>query len=118
MTNTDVILYGTFIWTIHTAIVYWLTGLDNIKDCYGKWFTREYWKLYNIVEAASWAAKALIIVPGLIWGYQVWWFYIFTLLTSSTLIWASNKKLLPTLVAFNSIWCWISIMTITKHFIP
>jgi hypothetical protein len=32
------------------------------------WFTREYWTDYNTVEFASWAAKAIIIIPGLIFG--------------------------------------------------
>jgi hypothetical protein len=31
------------------------------------------------------------------------------------LIWASNKKLLPTLVGFNTIWTWISLMVISQH---
>jgi hypothetical protein len=30
-----------------------------------------------------------------------------------TLIWASEKKLLPTLVGFNTIWVWISCMVST-----
>jgi hypothetical protein len=36
-------------------------------------------------------------------------------LTSLSLIWASNKKLLPTLVAFNLVWVWISCMVISQH---
>jgi hypothetical protein len=54
-------------------------------------------------------------VPGLIFGIQIWQLYFLTLLTSLTLIWASNKKLLPTLVAFNTLWAWISIMVIAQH---
>jgi hypothetical protein len=37
-----------------------------------------------------------------------------TLATSLTLIWASNKKLLPTLVAFNTMWAWLSLMVIAQ----
>lgn len=81
------------------------------------WFTRKYWTNYNIVEALSWATKAIIIVPGLIFGIQLWWLYFLTLCTSLALIWASNKKLLPTLVAFNSIWTWISVMVIVKNLV-
>jgi hypothetical protein len=81
------------------------------------WFTREYWTDYNIVEFASWAAKAVIIVPGLIFGISIWWLYWFTLLTSATLVWASYRKLLPTLVAFNTIWIFISIMVLAQHLI-
>ena len=98
-------------------IVYKHVGLQAIKDCYGMWFTRKYWTNYNIVEALSWAAKAIIIVPGLIFGIQLWWLYFLTLITSLTLIWASNKKLLPTLVAFNTIWTWISVMVLVKSLI-
>ena len=98
-------------------IVYRHTGLDKIKECYGMWFTKEYWTNYNIVEFLSWAAKAVIIVPGLIFGIQVWWLYFLTLFTSLTLIWASNKKLLPTLVGFNTIWAWISCMVLAQHLV-
>jgi hypothetical protein len=81
-------------------------------------FAKKYWTDYNTVEFASWAAKAFIIVPGLIFGIQIWWLYFFTLATSLTLIWASEKKLLPTLVGFNTIWVWISCMVLAKHLIP
>jgi hypothetical protein len=98
-------------------VVYRHTGLNNIRSCYGMWFTREYWTNYNIVEFLSWTAKAVIIVPGLIFGISLWWLYFFTLGTSLALIWASNKKLLPTLVGFNTIWAWISCMVLAQHLI-
>jgi hypothetical protein len=41
--------------------------------------------------------------------------FFLTLFTSLTLIWASNKKLLPTLVGFNTIWVWISCMVLSQH---
>jgi hypothetical protein len=109
------ILFACITSVILVGIVYKHTGVDNIKQCYGMWFTREYWTNYNIVEAASWLAKAVIIIPGLIFGIQLWWLYFFTLLTSLTLIWASNKKLLPTLVGFNAMWAWLSLMVIAQH---
>ncbi|NBO99934.1 MAG: hypothetical protein EBU90_07365 [Proteobacteria bacterium] len=108
-------LYGTVSAIFLLTIVYWFTGIQKIKECYNMWFTREYWTNYNIVEFLSWLAKAIIIVPGLIFGISVWWLYFFTLLTSLTLIWASNKKLLPTLVAFNTLWTWISCMILAKN---
>jgi hypothetical protein len=80
-------------------------------------FTKEYWTDYNTVEFMSWTAKAIIIIPGLIFGIQLWWLYFFTLVTSLTLIWASNKKLLPTLVGFNTMWAWLSLMVISQHII-
>lgn len=111
------LIIATFIWVILIFVVYWHCGLDKIKDCYMMWSKREYWTNYNTVEFVSWAAKGIIIVPGLIFGIQVWWLYILTLATSLSLIWASNKKLLPTLVGFNTLWVWISCVVLAKHFI-
>jgi len=31
------------------------------------------------------------------------------------LIWASNKKLLPTLVGFNTLWIWLSMMVLAQN---
>ena len=98
-------------------IVYRHSTFEAIKNCYGMWFTREYWTDYNTVEFLSWAAKAVIIIPGLIFGISIWWLYFLTLATSLKLIWASNKKLLPTLVVFNTIWVWISCMVLAKNLV-
>lgn len=99
------------------VILYRHIGWQNIKECYGMWFTRKYWTDYNTVEFLSWAAKAVIIVPGLIFGIQLWWLYFFTLLTSATLVWASYRKALPTLIGFNTIWIFISIMVLAQHLV-
>ena len=115
--NLNQILFACVSAFILVGIVYKHTGFDKIRECYAMWFTREYWTNYNIVEAASWLAKAIIIIPGLIFGIQLWWLYFLTLLTSLTLIWASNKKLLPTLVAFNVMWAWLSCMVLVQHLI-
>ena len=109
------IIYANVAFVILIGIVYAHSKWNKIKECYGMWFTREYWTDYNIVEFLSWAAKAVIIVPGLIFGIQIWWLFFLTLLTSLTLIWASNKKLLPTLVGFNTIWVWISCMVLAQN---
>jgi hypothetical protein len=109
------ILTATGIWLVAIFIVYKHTGFKNIKQCYGMWFKREYWTDYNTVEFLSWFTKAIIIVPGLIFGVQIWWLFFLTLVTSLALIWASNKKLLPTLVGFNTLWVWISCMVLTQH---
>ena len=111
------ILAAVFVWSILTYVAYAHSGWRAIKDCYGMWFIKEYWTNYNIVEALSWLAKAIIIVPGLIFGILIWWLYFLTLATSLTLIWASNKKLLPTLVGFNTIWAFISCMVLAQHLI-
>ena len=92
-------------------------GFGEIRASYGLWFRREYWTDYNTVEFLSWFTKAIIIVPGLIFGISLWWLYFFTLLTSATLVWASYRKLLPTLVAFNTLWIFISIMVIAQNLV-
>ena len=114
MSITDFIIV-TLSWFVIIFFVYSLVGKDKIISCYSMWSTKKYWTNYNIVEALSWLAKAIIIVPGLIFGIQIWWLYFFTLFTSLTLIWASNEKLLPTLVGFNTLWSWISLVVIYKH---
>jgi hypothetical protein len=108
------ILIGSLFSLVIVAAVYHFTGWQKIIDCYQMWFTAEYWKTYNIIEALSWLTKAIIIVPGLIFGIEIWWLYLFTLVTSVTLIWASNQKLLPTLVGFNSLWVWLSCVVLAK----
>ena len=111
------ILWATSVWSVLVAIVFTHSNWGKIRDCFMMWFTREYWTDYNTVEFASWTAKAIIIVPGLIFGIQLWWLYFFTLATSLSLIWASNKKLLPTLVGFNVLWAWISCMVLVQHLV-
>jgi len=109
------ILAATVVWALFVVIVFTHSSWGKIRDCFAMWFTKEYWTNYNTVEFASWAAKAVIIIPGLIFGIQLWWLYFFTLGTSLALIWASNKKLLPTLVGFNVIWAWISCMVLAQY---
>lgn len=104
-------------WILLIGGVYTLTGWGKIRDCYRMWFTRKYWRPYNIVEALSWIAKAVIIIPGLVFGIQIWQLYFFALLTSLTLIWASNEKLLPTLVGFNTVWVWLALAVIVKNLV-
>lgn len=111
------IIFAVASWLVLTSIVYTITGWRKVFDCYKMWFTREYWTDYNIIEAASWIAKAIIIIPGLIFGIQIWQFYFIALMTSMTLIWASNRKLLPTLVGFNTLWIWLSMMVIAQNII-
>jgi hypothetical protein len=109
------ILVGTAASLVFIFVAYRHCGWINVSDTYKMWFTRKYWTDYNIVEAAAWSAKALIIIPGLLFGIQVWWFFVIALLTSLALIWASNKKLLPSLIAFNTIWVWLACVALAKH---
>jgi hypothetical protein len=113
----DQITYAILAGIAFTSIVYTFTGWRNVVNCYRMWFTKSYWTNYNIIEAASWLAKAVIIVPGLIFGIQIWQLYFVALVTSMTLIWASNKKLLPTLVGFNTLWIWLSCMVLAQYLI-
>lgn len=110
-------LYATLAWIVIIIIVYTHTKWSRIKECYAIWFTKEYWTNYNIVDAISWLSKAIIIVPGLIFQMQIWWLYFIALATSIALIWASEKKLLPTMVGFNTLWVWISCMVLVQHLI-
>lgn len=80
-------------------------------------FSKEYWINYNVIEFASWMAKAIIIIPGLVFGIELWYMHYITLLTSSLLIWASMKKSLPTLILFNTIWIGISLSILIKHYV-
>lgn len=114
MTLTQIIA-ANVAFLILIVAVYSHSRWNAIKDCYSMWFTKKYWTDYNTVEFFSWVAKAVIIIPGLIFGIQLWWLFFLTLATSLTLIWASNKKLLPTLVGFNTIWVWISCMVLAQH---
>lgn len=111
------ILIASSVWIILIATVYGHSTYKKILECYGMWFTKEYWTDYNTVEFVSWFAKAIIIVPGLIFGVQFWQLYFLTLATSLALIWASNKKLLPTLLGFNTLWAWISCMILAQHLV-
>jgi hypothetical protein len=111
------IIIATVVFATLLFVVYRHIGFTEIRECYGMWFTREYWTDYNTVEFLSWAAKATIIIPGLIFGISIWWLYFLTLVTSLTLIWASRKKALPTLVGFNTIWAWISCMVLAQHLV-
>jgi hypothetical protein len=98
-------------------MLYRLVGFKNVFDRYRMLFDGDYWINYNTIEFAAWMAKAIIIIPGLIFGYEVWWAHWITLLTSSLLIWASMKKSLPTLILFNTIWIGISLTIIIRHYL-
>ena len=76
---------------------------------------KSYWTDYNVIEFCAWMAKAIIIVPGLIFGIELWYMHFLTLITSSLLIWASMRKDLPTLILFNTIWICISLTIIIRN---
>jgi hypothetical protein len=78
---------------------------------------REYWNKANTVEFFAFITKAIIIIPGLLFGYQVWWFYIFAVVSSLGLIWSSTVKTIPTLIWFNILWTVLGIIAIIKYWI-
>jgi hypothetical protein len=76
---------------------------------------KSYWNKPNTVEFFAFMTKLSIIFPGLIFGKQLWWLYIFALLSSLSLIWSSTRKTLPTIIIFNIGWSILAIMAILKH---
>lgn len=77
---------------------------------------RDYWNKPNTVEAWGFATKIAIIFPGLLFGKQWWWLYIFAIASSVSLIWSSTKKTLPTIILFNVAWVVLASLAIIKHF--
>ena len=78
--------------------------------------SRSYWNAPNTVEAWGFATKIAIIFPGLLFGKQFWWLYIFAIMSSIALIWSSTKKTLPTIILFNLCWVVLASSAIIKHF--
>jgi hypothetical protein len=78
---------------------------------------RSYWNRANAVEAWGFATKIAIIFPGLLFGYQWWWLYIFAIISSAALIWSSTVKTLPTIILFNVCWIILASSAIIKHFL-
>ena len=104
-----------FLFVALTTLVYAHVGFANILRSYRMWFGSGYWVNYNIVEAIAWIAKAAVIIPGLVWQTEIWQLHIVTLLTSALLIWVSERKLLPTMVAFNTLWIGLSSVVIARN---
>jgi len=103
------------IFFLYLVILYGVIGYKKIFSRYKMYLTKEYWTNYNTIELAAWLAKAIIIIPGLVFGIELWYFHFVTLLTSSLLIWASMRKSLPTLILFNTIWICISLTILIRH---
>lgn len=103
------------IYLLFLASLFALIGFRRIWDKLLMYLDRGYWTDYNAIEFSAWMAKAMVIVPGLIFGIEIWWLHFITLVTSSLLIWASMKKSLPTLIVFNTLWIIISLTIIMRH---
>ena len=111
---TDPYVIALALASVLTAAVYSAVGWRPIGECLKMFGLGRYWTSYNIVEFLAWATKAAVIVPGLVFGINIWQLHILTLLTSVALIWASMKKLLPTLIAFNTLWIFLSMTVIVR----
>lgn len=83
----------------------------------GKMRSSSYWNKANTIEFFAFMAKLMIIFPGLLFGYQWWWLYIFALTSSILLVWTSTVKTLPTVILFNLGWIVLASAAILKHFI-
>ena len=103
------------VFTVFLAALYLGIGVKKIFKRYAMFLDKSYWTDYNLIEFCAWFAKAIIIIPGLVFGIEVWQFHFLTLVTSSLLIWASMRKDLPTLIAFNTIWICISLTIIIRN---
>jgi hypothetical protein len=90
---------------------------SEIAQVTRRWGNRDYWTKVNAIEAWAFMTKISIIVPGLIFGKQWWWMYLFALASSIALIITSTIKTLPTIIWFNICWCVLATTAILKHFI-
>jgi hypothetical protein len=79
--------------------------------------TRAYWTRVNIIEFWAFSTKLIIIFPGLLFGVQFWWLYVFALISSLTLVLTSTLKTLPTIIYFNIGWTILASIAIAKHFL-
>lgn len=90
--------------------------INDFKLVSKSFFKKSYWNRVNTIEALSFCTKLVIIIPGLLFGKQWWWLYIFALVSSLSLILTSTIKTLPTIIWFNIAWCILAAASILKHF--
>lgn len=88
----------------------WLPALKKMG-------TKQYWNVPNTVEFLAFTTKALIIIPGLLFGISIWWLYIIALITSVLLVWSATIKTMPTIIWFNILWAALATTFLVKHFI-
>lgn len=91
--------------------------LKDFVEISSSFFKKEYWTAVNKIEALSFGTKIVIIFPGLLFGVQFWWLYIFALASSTALVMTSTIKTLPTIIWFNLAWICLASASIVKHFL-
>jgi hypothetical protein len=77
---------------------------------------KSYWNKTNSIEFWAFSTKLSIIIPGLLFGVQFWWLYVFALVSSLALILTSTVKTLPTIIYFNVGWSILATGALLKHF--
>jgi hypothetical protein len=92
-------------------------NIKEIVDVSKQLFTKRYWNKTNTIEFWAFSTKLMIIFPGLLFGKQWWWLYIFALISSVILILTSTIKTLPTIIYFNIGWTILASAAIAKHFL-
>lgn len=90
---------------------------NDILQVSKKWGSKRYWTKTNIIEAWAFMTKLVIIIPGLLFGAQWWWLYIFALISSLALILTSTIKTMPTIIWFNIVWVFLASASIIKHWL-
>ena len=80
-------------------------------------FYKKYWTKANTIEFFAFVIKAIIIIPGLLFGLEIWWLYILALVSSVGLIWSSTVKTIPTLIWFNILWSFLAIIYLVSFII-
>jgi hypothetical protein len=78
--------------------------LEDIKFVLLEFCHKEYWTKVNTIEFIAFMMKLVIIIPGLLFAKQWWWLYIFAFASSTSLVWSSTRKTLPTIIVFNIAW--------------
>jgi len=92
-------------------------NIKEIKEVSKQLRQRSYWTKVNVIEFWAFSTKLAIIFPGLLFGKQFWWLFIFALVSSLALIFTSTIKTLPTIIYFNVGWSILATVAILKHFL-
>ena len=83
-------------------------NIREIKEVSKQLGQRSYWTKVNIIEFWAFSTKLAIIFPGLLFGKQFWWLFIFALVSSLALIFTSTIKLYGFFINI----CWWTIFRI------
>jgi hypothetical protein len=75
---------------------------------------KDYWDKANTVEFFAFFIKEIIIVPGLLFGIELWWLYLLAFVSSFGIVWSSTIKTIPTLIWFNILWMILSAIVIIR----